>query len=574
MFNLFCRSYHGIQRGLRRATTDSSGSPTESSEINTPVAAAAARPPDRFVQNGQPNFLPIYDVTRYAELLPEFNSSLFSDASEGVERAFMLRYTQKLVSLVHSAKTSDEQLANNPFECRFAVTKAEVAGNPRVPPFHSDAAFVLKMTQRCCFSVATVVAGLDYFIRLIDKGLVHLHHTSWRSLWVCCMLLAEKMWEDNFVHPVHIMGQYSSNAHTRSEYLRLQMGILKVLNWDMNITLKRFTDLVANIMAHPVSPEVLSAVPRHPGKLFILRPLPKVPKMNFNLSSRLRLKNTRLLSRHGGRLDVRHHLHAAAVSSDSSGGAASTVAESHRPDVYNEIKEVEDSMDITSFGQPRSRPAVGYWPSFAMMGTIIRSKRPTILSVSGEDSDDQMLLRKQVTITKKGQKGAFAWLSTRPWRNREDFERFVSKSSGIDIFKGWFITFMLVEHTRSSFHVGMDMTHWPVMHIFSKAACSLDMTCFSTAYGFMCYRSYLVNTKNRPLSTTLTRVFRSVGLVFLALIFMNITFSLSVADHMPAMREIIELITLSTVYWDFLAAFPLELLMGFLSTKPIIAFSM
>lgn len=69
------------------------------------------------------------------------------------------------------------------------------------------------------------------------------------------MLLAEKMWEDNFVHPVgvlivtmsmstpmckvHIMGQYSSNAHTRSEYLRLQMGILKVLNWDMNITLKR-----------------------------------------------------------------------------------------------------------------------------------------------------------------------------------------------------------------------------------------------------------------------------------------------------------------------------------------------
>ncbi|KAF4669630.1 hypothetical protein FOZ61_003557 [Perkinsus olseni] len=191
--------------------------------------------------------------------------------------------------------------------------------------------------------------------------------------------------------------------------------------------------------------------------------------------------------------------------------------------------------------------------------------------LSGEDTE-QMLLSKQVTLSRKGHNNAFPWLSARPWRSREDFEAFVSSS--VDVFKGWFIIFMLVEHTRSSFHVGMDMTHWPIMHVFSKAACALDMTCFSTAYGFMCYRSYFVNTKNRPLSTTLTRVFRSVSLVLLALIFMNITFSLSVVDHMPAMREILELITLSTVYWDFLAAFPLELLMGFLSTKPIIEFSM
>ncbi|KAF4749641.1 hypothetical protein FOZ63_029407 [Perkinsus olseni] len=160
--------------------------------------------------------------------------------------------------------------------------------------------------------------------------------------------------------------------------------------------------------------------------------------------------------------------------------------------------------------------------------------------LSGEDTE-QMLLSKQVTLSRKGHSNAFPWLSARPWRSREDFEAFVSSS--VDVFKGWFIIFMLVEHTRSSFHVGMDMAHWPIMHVFSKAACALDMTCFSTAYGFMCYRSYFVNTKNRPLSTTLTRVFRSVSLVLLALIFMNITFSLSVVDHMPAMRETLELIT-------------------------------
>ncbi|KAF4699474.1 hypothetical protein FOZ63_023712, partial [Perkinsus olseni] len=47
-----------------------------------------------------------------------------------------------------------------------------------------------------------------------------------------------------------------------------------------------------------------------------------------------------------------------AASSDSSGGAASTVADS-RSDVYNEIKEAEDDMDISSFSQTHPMPAAG-----------------------------------------------------------------------------------------------------------------------------------------------------------------------------------------------------------------------
>ncbi|KAF4676192.1 hypothetical protein FOL47_006583 [Perkinsus chesapeaki] len=189
--------------------------------------------------------------------------------------------------------------------------------------------------------------------------------------------------------------------------------------------------------------------------------------------------------------------------------------------------------------------------------------------ISATESDP-ILLDSKVTVSRKRQLDSGDTLKM--WRTREDFEAFVSSS--IDVFKGWFITFMLMEHTRSCFHVGMDKVNWPIMHIVSKAACSLDMTCFSTAYGFMCYRSYFVNTKNRPLSTTLTRVFRSVSLVVLALIIMNITFSISTLNHMPNFKETAEIITLSTVYWDFLAAFPLELLMGFITTKPIIEFSM
>ncbi|KAF4676191.1 hypothetical protein FOL47_006582 [Perkinsus chesapeaki] len=356
MFNLICRSYQNFPRGIGQRSRDSSAGNTDTTEINTPVTTGSSRPFERYFRQSEPNFLPIYDASRYAELLPEYNSSLFSEASESAERAFMLRYTQKLISLVHSAKTTDEELANNPFESRFAVAKADGVGNPRLTSFHSDAAFVLKMTQRCCFSVATVLGGLDYFLRLIDKGLVTLHHTTWRSLWVCSMLLAEKMWEDNFVHPVHIMGQYSSSAHSKREYLQLQMGILKVLNWDMNISLKRFTDLVADIMAHPVSPQVIGAVPGHPDKLFVLRPLPKVPKMNFNLSAKQ--QQPRIPSRRSSRSNNRPAQGALTLNSDSSGGAASTVAES-RPDVYSEIKATEDHMDITSLSQGHSMPAAG-----------------------------------------------------------------------------------------------------------------------------------------------------------------------------------------------------------------------
>lgn len=176
---------------------------------------------------------------------------------------------------------------SNPFECRFAVPKSDIAGalsaillkcsldgatlgNPRVPSLHSDAAFVLKMTQRCCFSVATVLAGLDYFVRLIDKGLVIVvvfemykpdafpaGPLASHILEVVVGVLHAAGGEDvggqlctsgedlasvvsaKSSCQAHIMGQYSASAHTKREYLQLQMGILKVLNWDMNITLKR-----------------------------------------------------------------------------------------------------------------------------------------------------------------------------------------------------------------------------------------------------------------------------------------------------------------------------------------------
>ena len=147
-----------------------------------------------------------------------------------------------------------------------------------------------------------------------------------------------------------------------------------------------------------------------------------------------------------------------------------------------------------------------------------------------------------------------------------EFQTWVSRS--LDVFKGIFIIFMLAEHTRSSF--GIDMTSKePIMQFVSQVACSLDMTSFSTAYGFSCYQAYLTNSKNRSSRDQFWRVFRSVGLIVSAMWMCNIIFALGVLRWVPTWTNMRKIFTMEVLFWDFLATFPAMLLMGFLITKPL-----
>jgi hypothetical protein len=148
------------------------------------------------------------------------------------------------------------------------------------------------------------------------------------------------------------------------------------------------------------------------------------------------------------------------------------------------------------------------------------------------------------------------------------FEEWIS--AALDVFKGIFIVFMLSEHTRSAFAMKMTPNE-PIMQFVSQVACSLDMTCFSTAYGFSCYRSYLTNSKGRSMRSQFVRLFRSVGLICAAAWACNVSFELAVLQNPPTWENMRKIFTFDVVYWDFMTTFPAMLLTAFVTTKPLMS---
>lgn len=146
------------------------------------------------------------------------------------------------------------------------------------------------------------------------------------------------------------------------------------------------------------------------------------------------------------------------------------------------------------------------------------------------------------------------------------FDDWISVS--LDVFKGVFIIFMLTEHSRSALGLGMTSRE-PIMQFVSQVACSLDMTSFSTAYGFSCYRAYLTNSKNRSTREQLVRIARSVGLIICAAWFSNFHFEMTVLKNPISWSTLRDILTFDILYWDFLTTFPILLMLGFLTTKPL-----
>jgi len=223
---------------------------------------------------------PILDPKAYASLVPE---GLFYKTEAGQEYQFMLRYITRVLSLIDHSDEALKAASSSPIESRFVQSNQEVQSlSSRL---HSDARFVAEMTMRCCFSLTTVLSALDYMARLQATGAVRLHATSWKTVFVVCCLLGEKMWEDNYVHPSHIISQYGylakggSNIPKR-EYLQLQLSLVNLINWDVNTPLSRYRELVSNIMGVSVPSGIYRTLPAgYAG--FVPRPLPPLPKMNL-----------------------------------------------------------------------------------------------------------------------------------------------------------------------------------------------------------------------------------------------------------------------------------------------------
>ena len=144
--------------------------------------------------------------------------------------------------------------------------------------------FLARLCQKCCFSLTTIVGALDLLLRLYEKPKICFHASSWRSILVNCLILSEKMWEDNFVHPAHIIGQFNAYcpgqySHSKREFLYLQLNIVQTLHWKTNMTLSRYHSLVAAVMSTEVPPCVFNCLSSKHQASLVPRPLPALPRM-------------------------------------------------------------------------------------------------------------------------------------------------------------------------------------------------------------------------------------------------------------------------------------------------------
>lgn len=53
-----------------------------------------------------------------------------------------------------------------------------------------------------------------------------------RKVWGTAMITSEKVWEDNYIHPGHIINTFGLD---KKELLTLQLWFLDALKWNLNI---------------------------------------------------------------------------------------------------------------------------------------------------------------------------------------------------------------------------------------------------------------------------------------------------------------------------------------------------
>eukprot|EP00397_Hematodinium_sp_SG-2012_P000741 GEMP01000742.1.p1 GENE.GEMP01000742.1~~GEMP01000742.1.p1 ORF type:complete len:378 (+),score=20.73 GEMP01000742.1:191-1324(+) len=130
--------------------------------------------------------------------------------------------------VLHEDITGDSQAMRSSFYVRPA------------PPAKPDE-WLFKITQRCCFSLTSVVCGLIYLDRLTRNQKVMFSSSAWDLIWVSLMVLSEKFWEDNYIHPGHILYTaisdriFQTNKRAYFDMLNMQFWLLGALDWRLNI---------------------------------------------------------------------------------------------------------------------------------------------------------------------------------------------------------------------------------------------------------------------------------------------------------------------------------------------------
>mmetsp|Transcript_12363 Transcript_12363/g.29976 ORF Transcript_12363/g.29976 Transcript_12363/m.29976 type:complete len:807 (-) Transcript_12363:48-2468(-) len=189
-----------------------------------------------------------------------------------------------------------------------------------MPPARRER-WMLEMIQRCCFSPTSLVAGSIYLSRLtegvsgrktgmgagpkqdeaVERDLeagdprsstfrdlsrassnkavpgartslfraVEFTENSWQTVWCCLMIIAEKYWEDNYIHPGHVVQTFGLQCDKRT-ILRMQIWLLDALDWTLGIPLPEYQDALYALRVEGAQSGLPFACP----KIFIERPIP------------------------------------------------------------------------------------------------------------------------------------------------------------------------------------------------------------------------------------------------------------------------------------------------------------
>jgi len=185
------------------------------------------------------------------------------------------------LSLVDLSAASGAKVRASSFERQFIVEGFNSSEPVRLS---QDIVFLARLSQKCCFSLTTLVGALDLLLRLYEHPSINFHASTWRSVLVTCLILSEKMWEDNFVHPMHIIGQYNGYcpgqcSHSKRDYMFMQLAVVEALGWRTSMSLTRYHSLVAAVMATEVPSCIFRVLSSQSQAVLIPRPLPALPKM-------------------------------------------------------------------------------------------------------------------------------------------------------------------------------------------------------------------------------------------------------------------------------------------------------
>lgn len=159
-----------------------------------------------------------------------------------------------------------------------------------------ETTWILFMTQRCCLSPTSFVGAIIYMQRIFKYSMAEelfIAH-GWRNIFTALVIISEKFWEDNYVHPMHILNMFRAKSKNyklvyekNADMLKLQMTILDALQYDVNVGPVEFSDWVhfldrwdQNNDRAQLIKNILSSVAKgkkiNEFKIFIPRPLPGV----------------------------------------------------------------------------------------------------------------------------------------------------------------------------------------------------------------------------------------------------------------------------------------------------------